>query len=112
MTERVKEFFKIHFVPDWPIIPKSMKGEREVGKTRTINIFLGFFFMVNFILGTGFLGIPYGFFHGGLIAGTLTLVVTGIMAWLTALYELESMARAQVRIIDTIIIVTDAIIRP
>ena len=52
--------------------------------------------MVNFVLGTGFLGIPFGFFHGGLVAGFCTLLVVALIAWLCALWELEGMARAQV----------------
>lgn len=88
-------FLKKHCIPDWPIIPKSLK-QNERGP-RTVSVFLGFFFMVNFILGTGFLGIPFGFFHGGIIAGTLTIMVVGIISWLCALWMLDSMARAQVR---------------
>ena len=97
MKGKVGNFFREHMIPNWPIIPKSLRVERDKDEPRTVNIFLGFFFMVNFILGTGFLGIPYGFFHGGLIPGTLTLIVTGIMSWQCALFELEAMARAQVR---------------
>lgn len=52
--------------------------------------------MVNFVLGTGFLGIPFGFFRGGLVAGFCTLLVVALIAWLCALWELEGMARAQV----------------
>ena len=83
-----------YFVPDWPCCPKTFREENDDPKT--VNIFLGFFFMVNFILGTGFLGIPYGFFHGGLIAGLSSLLVVALVAWLCALWELEAMARAQV----------------
>lgn len=52
--------------------------------------------MVNFVLGTGFLSIPFGFFHGGLVAGFCTLLVVAFIAWLCALWELDCMARAQV----------------
>lgn len=83
-------------VPDWPCIPQAIKGEQDGSKPRTVNIFLGFFFMVNFVLGTGFLGIPYGFFHGGLVAGVCTILIIAVMAWACALWEVESMARAQV----------------
>lgn len=87
-------------IPDWPCVPKSLKGEYEQdGAPRTVNIFLGFFFMVNFVLGTGFLGIPSGFFHGGLLAGIFTLLIIAVMAWICALWEVESMARAQVKIL-------------
>ena len=87
-----------YFVPDWPCCPQALRGKQDGDKPKTINIFLGFFFMVNFILGTGFLGIPYGFFHGGLIAGLCSLLVVAFIAWLCALWEVETMARAQVSI--------------
>ena len=86
-----------YFIPDWPCVPQKFKGgSGEDGKPRTVNIFLGFFFMVNFVLGTGFLGIPYGFVHGGLLAGVVTLTVISVMAWSCAIWEVEAMARAQV----------------
>ena len=86
-----------YFIPDWPCVPQKFKGgSGEDGKPRTVNIFLGFFFMVNFVLGTGFLGIPYGFVHGGLLAGVITLTIISVMAWSCAIWEVEAMARAQV----------------
>ena len=86
-----------YFIPDWPCVPQKFKGgSGEDGKPRTVNIFLGFFFMVNFVLGTGFLGIPYGFVHGGLLAGVVTLTIISVMAWSCAIWEVEAMARAQV----------------
>ena len=97
-----------YFIPDWPCVPQKFKGgSGEDGKPRTVNIFLGFFFMVNFVLGTGFLGIPYGFVHGGLLAGVVTLTIISVMAWSCAIWEVEAMARAQVMmgITDTCIII-------
>ena len=63
---------------------------------KTVNIFQGYFFMVNFCLGTGFLGVPYSFFYGGYIATIPTLAVTAFVTWLTSTWLLEVMARAQV----------------
>ena len=63
---------------------------------RTVNIFLGFFFMLNFVVGTGFLGIPYAFFKSGLLTGVATLSVVSFISWNCAIWELEVMARAQV----------------
>ena len=91
MASKVKEILW-SFVPNFPCCPRK----QEIQDEKTVNIFVGFFFMVNFVLGTGFLGIPFGFFHGGLIAGVFTLGVISIMTWLTSLWELEAMARAQV----------------
>ena len=77
-------------------IPCCGGKNENAEKSKTVNIFVGFFFMVNFVLGTGFLGLPFSFFHGGLIAGACTLLAVGFMTWQSALYELESMGRAQV----------------
>ncbi len=66
-------------------------------KDKSVNIFLGFFFVVNFCLGTGFLGIPFSFFTSGYLATVPTLCVIAIISWINACYLLEVMARAQVR---------------
>ena len=63
---------------------------------QTVNIFFGFFLMINFVLGTGFLGIPYGFYSGGALAGALTLGCITLMSWMCAIFVLETMARCQV----------------
>ncbi|XP_003388035.1 PREDICTED: uncharacterized protein LOC100633436 [Amphimedon queenslandica] len=85
-----------YFIPDWPCVPQRFKSANgKDGEPRTVNLFLGFFFMVNFVLGTGFLGIPFGFVHGGLLVGIITLTIVAVMAWLCALWEVEAMARAQ-----------------
>ena len=79
-----------------PCFP-AKENESDAGKPpKTVNIFLGFFFMVNFVLGTGFLSIPYAFYHTGIVAGAVTLVVISFISWNCAVWELEVMARAQV----------------
>ena len=70
-----------------------MAAEKNV---RTVNIFLGFFFVVNFCLGTGFLGVPYAFFYTGTLLALFTLILISIISWTNANYLLEVMARAQV----------------
>ena len=55
-----------------------------------------FFFLVNYILGTGFLGIPYVMYHSGILSCTLTLIVVTCFNCFGALWILESMARAHV----------------
>jgi len=70
-----------------------------MGEARTVNIFLGFFFVVNFCLGTGFLGVPYAFFHAGYPAAIATLLLISIISWINANYVLEVMARAQVSLL-------------
>ena len=73
-----------------------MVKEEVVKPVRTVNIFLGFFFVVNFCLGTGFLGVPYAFFYSGYLAAIPTLLLTSLTSWINANYLLEVMARAQV----------------
>ena len=65
---------------------------------KTVNIFLGYFFMVNFCLGTGFLGVPYSFFYSGYLAAVPTLTLAAFVTWLSSTWLLEVMARAQVSI--------------
>lgn len=74
-------------------IKEKKKKKREI---KTIHIFVGFFFLLNFCVGTGFLGIPFTFFSSGLLAGIPTLVLVGFVSWLNATWLLECMARAQV----------------
>ena len=79
----------------WPWAKEEANGSKKRGE-KTINIFFGFFFMVNFCLGTGFLGIPYSFFYSGYLAAIPTLLFISCMAWINANYLIEVMARAQV----------------
>ena len=77
--------------------PCGGSGDAEGPKPhKTVNIFLGYFFMVNFCLGTGFLGVPYSFFYAGYFAAAPTLALAAFVAWLTSTWLLEVMARAQV----------------
>ena len=70
---------------------------KEKASQKTVSIIVGFFFMVNYQMATGFLGIPFSFFQGGLLAGALTLLVIAFVSWVAAIWVLEVMARAQVR---------------
>lgn len=63
---------------------------------KTINIFLGFFFILNYCLGTGYLGIPYAFLYSGFFAAVPTTILVSLVSWINANYLLEIMARAQV----------------
>ncbi|EDV23112.1 uncharacterized protein TRIADDRAFT_58062 [Trichoplax adhaerens] len=56
--------------------------------------YTAFFFLVNYILGTGFLGIPYVMYHSGIISCTFTLMVITVFNCFGALWIIESMARA------------------
>lgn len=70
--------------------------EQPENPQKSINFVCGFFLLVNFIVGTGFLGIPYALYHAGLLAGILTLMVTVFSGWNSSAWVLEVMARAQV----------------
>ena len=77
----------------WPRCIRQRKNDAP----KTVHIVLGFFFIVNFCLGIGVLGIPYAFFYTGLIAAFPTLLIVSVVSWVNANYLLEIMARAQVR---------------
>ena len=79
----------------WPFSGGNQKGPKSV------NIFLGFFFMVNFCLGTGFLGVPFSFFYAGYLASIPTLLLVAFVSWNNAEWEIETMARAQVGCVET-----------
>ena len=61
-----------------------------------MHIAVGFFLFANYMLVTSFLGLPFAFFHGGVLAGILTLAVVAAASRITANWLLEVMARAQV----------------
>ena len=63
---------------------------------KTMHIVLGFFYVVNFCLGVGFLGIPYSFYYSGYVAAIPTLLIIMVVSWINANYIVECMARAQV----------------
>lgn len=79
----------------WPWCRENKNGAKK-SEVKSINIFFGFFFVVNFCLGTGFLGIPYSFFYSGYLAAIPTLLFVAFIGWINANYLLEIMARAQV----------------
>ena len=72
-------------------------GDGRKRPPKTVNIFMGYFFMVNICLGVGFLGIPYSFFYSGYLAAIPSLILIGLVSWLNSVWLLEVMARAQVR---------------
>ena len=63
---------------------------------KTVHIITGFFFLINYEVGTGFLGMPFAFYHAGILVSAFTLLVTGFASWISAIWVLEVMARAQV----------------
>ena len=77
----------------WLFSRKNEKGPKSV------NIFVGAFFMVNYCLGTGFLGVPFSFFYSGYLAAIPTLLLIAFVSWNNAEWKIETMARAQVSIL-------------
>ena len=73
-------------------------GEGDDKPARTVNIVLAFFFLENYVLGTGFLGVPFAFYHSGLLYGAISIIVITFISWNCAIWTVETMARAQVRI--------------
>lgn len=63
---------------------------------KTLSIFFSFFFILNYTIGTGYLGIPFVFYHSGIITGVLTQLVITLICYFGAIWMIESMARAQV----------------
>jgi len=63
---------------------------------KTIPIYFVFFFVLNYTMGTGFLGIPFAFHHSGIITAALTLLSVSSLSYVGAMWLIETMARAQV----------------
>ena len=77
---------------------KRLCRRQDAGQIRSVGILSGFFFMINFVVGTGFLSVPYAFYHAGVVSGAVTLIVLSFISWNTANWVVETMARAQVSI--------------
>ena len=69
---------------------------QDRNQIRSVGILSGFFFMINFVVGTGFLSVPYAFYHAGVVSGAITLIILSFISWNTANWVVETMARAQV----------------
>lgn len=65
------------------------------GATAGFSPFVGFCFTINYILGTGFLTIPWALAQGGWLLSTLVLIVVGLLSDASKNYLLEAMARAE-----------------
>jgi len=77
----------------WQLITK--RGTVDDG-VKTIPIYFVFFFIINYTMGTGFLGVPFACYHAGIITGLLTNLAVGLLSYVGAIWLIESMARAQV----------------
>jgi len=52
-------------------------------------------FTINYIMGTGFLALPWAFVQGGLISSTIALLLIAVIADISKDFLLETMARAE-----------------
>ena len=77
----------------WSSQPRTAEGRSD--RPKSVNIFVGFFLVLNTCIAFGFLGIPYGFFYSGFVASILTLLVIALATWSSATWEVETMARAE-----------------
>ncbi len=64
-------------------------------KSSGFSPFVAFCFAINYILGTGFLTIPWAFVQGGLILSSIVLLTVCVFADAAKDYLLETMARAE-----------------
>ena len=78
---------KIAASPHWSVPVEESSG---------FSPFIAFCFTVNYIVGTGFLTIPWGFVQGGLAFSTVLLVLAAVGSDIAKDYLLETMSRAEV----------------
>ena len=77
----------------WLVPTKNDANKKE---PKSVDLVSGFFFNINFIVGTGFLGVPYGFYRAGTVSATITLLAFSFISWNSANWIVETMSRAQV----------------
>ncbi|KAL9658360.1 hypothetical protein ABK040_015680 [Willaertia magna] len=63
-------------------------------KVHTYGSFVAYCFCVNYILGVGVLGVPYGFAKGGLLIGPLFLLVVTVFASFVTNWIIETICRS------------------
>ena len=78
------------------VVSNKDEEDQNQASPKTVNIVFGFFFLINYAVGIGFLGIPFAFFHEGILTGIVTLLIVAFVSWIAAIWVLEVMARAQV----------------
>lgn len=76
------------------LVPTKKDANRK--EPKSVDLVSGFFFNINFIVGTGFLGVPYGFYRAGTLSATITLLAFSFISWNSANWIVETMSRAQV----------------
>jgi len=72
-----------------------MNSEGKYNKT------IMYVFTVNYILGVGYLGIPYVFERVGILLGTIIMIFTTFLCWITVLWVAEAAHRGRQLIEDS-----------
>ncbi len=72
------------------------KTEGKMPKETKVHIIYGFFFVLNYCMGSGFLSVPFAFAYSGYLAAIPTVILAAFVTWMGSVYTLEVMARAQV----------------
>jgi len=70
--------------------------------TRGFSKGVAFCFTINYILGTGFLTVPWAFCRGGLLLSTLCMMLCGLISDMAKNYLLETMAFGEALLDDTL----------
>lgn len=65
-------------------------------KTEKLNLFEGYFFTVNAVMGAGFLSIPWAFQTGGWVVGVLSQVLFGLQSYWLFRTLIETLSRGEV----------------
>ena len=73
----------------------SVKKKKKSNGEEGFSPFVAFCFTINYVLGTGFLTLPWAFVQGGLVLSAIALFLAAIVADVTKDYLLETMARAE-----------------
>jgi Transmembrane amino acid transporter protein len=84
------------FSPYWTAATiASRRNKDDASSPQGFSPFVGFCFTINYILGTGFLTIPWALAQGGWLLSTLVLITVGVLSDMSNTYLLETMARAE-----------------
>ena len=75
---------------------KSLSDGDGAKEGSGFHIGFGASFIANYLLVTVFLGVPFAFFHGGILAEAVSLVIIAVINWISVGWVLEVMARSQV----------------
>lgn len=75
---------------------KDKSVPQKSDKEKGFDAFTSICFTVNYLIGTGFLTLPWAFSRGGLLLSTITMVMVVMICNTTKNYILATMARAEV----------------